>query len=59
MEEDICLQYLRSKSKIQDEKDLPNIVSLLAQADPDPKFANCKWIIDSFSEGHFLLVDIE
>jgi hypothetical protein len=59
MEEDICLQYLRSKSKIQDEKDLPKIVSLLAQADPDPNFSNCIWIIDSFSEGHFLLEDVE
>jgi hypothetical protein len=42
MEEDICLQYLKSKSKIEDEKDLPNVLSLLTQADPDPKFANCK-----------------
>ena len=37
MEEDICIQYLSSKSKIQDEKDLPKVLSLLAQADPDPK----------------------
>ena len=59
MEEDICLQYLRSKSKIQDQKDLPKIVSLLAQADPDPNFNNCIWIIDSFSKKHFLLEDVE
>jgi hypothetical protein len=59
MEEDICLQYLKSKSKIQDEKDLPNVLSLLTQSDSDPNFANCKWIIDSFSEGHFRLEDIQ
>jgi hypothetical protein len=61
MEEDICLQYLKSKSKskIKDEKDLPKVLSLLTQADPDPLFSNCKWIIDSFSEGHFRLEDIQ
>ena len=58
MEENTCFQYLKSISDITDERYIIEIFSTLVQADPDPNFKNCNWIIDSYINGDFSIEDV-
>jgi hypothetical protein len=52
-----CEEYL--SSKIDNTKNIVNILYKILSADPDPNGANCKWLIDSYLKKDFILDEDE
>lgn len=55
LKNNFCYNYFKNKVK----NATIEVFNILMEADPDVHLSNCEWIIDQFSDGLFLLEDIE